>query len=456
MAMWPGRPAERALVEDVGDQTHVLDDGDRPAVGHRDARRLLARGAAGRRDRGRSGGPRAGRARTRRRPRTPPSVASSSLAVSASDPSDRASDSWHPASVAGRSVDVRYKPGCIRPRPAVTSRRRPRAGPEVHRCPCPPAGRGRNCRQPVGGWPGSRERGQQPRRAGGLGGVGPRCRGAMGVSRGSTGCPGRGGRRGARTQCSPPGGPVDAPWAIPRGRGRRRSPERAGLPSLGRAFGVGTAAVGAPALCARSHITRGRSAGRAGGESRACGNMVRAAASWSGRSGRQGDRRRPATIAAADLGRRAHDLALPGHEVAKLERWTPCLSGRRARRCRAPRRGPRRRRGLRGALRPLLAERLRPHPAHPARRRAVRRGAAGGDARGLAAGPPLRPHAGLGQRLDHDDRAPAGRGPRPLRGGRAGPGRARRQPAPTSPACRSKTTSSTSSTASGSARPRPR
>ena len=35
------QPAECPLVEDVGDETHVLDDGDRPAVRHRDPRRLL-------------------------------------------------------------------------------------------------------------------------------------------------------------------------------------------------------------------------------------------------------------------------------------------------------------------------------------------------------------------------------------------------------------------------------
>ena len=37
-----GEAAERPLVEDVGDQAHVLDDRDRPAVGHGDAGRLLA------------------------------------------------------------------------------------------------------------------------------------------------------------------------------------------------------------------------------------------------------------------------------------------------------------------------------------------------------------------------------------------------------------------------------
>ena len=48
--------------------------------------------------------------------------------------------------------------------------------------------------------------------------------------------------------------------------------------------------------------------------------MVRAAASWSGRSGRPGRPRAvPATIPApTDLGRRADDLGLHGHEVAKL------------------------------------------------------------------------------------------------------------------------------------------
>ena len=43
---------EPALVEHLRDETHVLDDGDRLAVAHRDAGRLLARGAAARRGRG--------------------------------------------------------------------------------------------------------------------------------------------------------------------------------------------------------------------------------------------------------------------------------------------------------------------------------------------------------------------------------------------------------------------
>jgi hypothetical protein len=84
-------------------------------------------------------------------------------------------------------------------------------------------------------------------------------------------------------------------------------------------------------LCPKSHHPRPIHRAN-GGESAPCGNMVRAAASWSGRSGRPG---RPRAIAAATpasgLGRRPHDLGLPGHEVAKLGRWTPCLSGRRAR-----------------------------------------------------------------------------------------------------------------------------
>ena len=43
---------ELALVEHLRDEAHVLDDRDRLAVAHRDAGRLLARGAAARRARG--------------------------------------------------------------------------------------------------------------------------------------------------------------------------------------------------------------------------------------------------------------------------------------------------------------------------------------------------------------------------------------------------------------------
>ena len=41
MARWPVSGAEGALVEDVGHEAHVLDDGDVDAVGHRHAGRLL-------------------------------------------------------------------------------------------------------------------------------------------------------------------------------------------------------------------------------------------------------------------------------------------------------------------------------------------------------------------------------------------------------------------------------
>ena len=56
----------------------------------------------------------------------------------------------------------------------------------------------------------------------------------------------------------------------------------------------------------------------------------------------------PVTIPATDLGRRAHDLGLRGHEVAKLGGGPPASAVAGRDRCRAPRRGPRRRRGLRG------------------------------------------------------------------------------------------------------------
>ena len=212
---------------------------------------------------------------------------------------------------------------------------RPRAAAEGSPAgPCPPAGRGTHCRQQRGGWPGSRERGQQPRRAGGA---------REGSDHGAVGR-----------------------WASPRfdRLPRRRRQARSTDPVLP-AGGSGRRSLGHPAGTGAAQVSRaGRTAVSWSGVRRrdGCG-LVRTARlcpkSHHPRPIRRASRRRistmrehgarcgvlerpvrptrataapsPATIPATDLGRRAHDLGLPGHEVAKLGRWTPCLSGRRAR-----------------------------------------------------------------------------------------------------------------------------
>ena len=251
-----------------------------------------------------------------------------------------------------------------------------------------------------GGWPGSRERGQQPRRAGGA---------REGSDHGAVGrwasprfdrLPRQGGRRGARTQCSPPGGPVDAPWAIPRGRGRHRSPERARACRLlvGRS-GVGTAAD----WCERVRLCL-MSLHPSADPPESAGWRITTMREHGARCGVLERPVRPPGAARVPVGprpSRARTWAAVPTISASRPRTGPtrtvdpasAVAGRD--RCRAPwprpAATPRPSRSSTTCARPIVYGLIRRILRD---RRAVRRGAAGGHARGLAAGPPLRRHAG--------------------------------------------------------------
>ena len=166
------------------------------------------------------------------------------------------------------------------------------------------------------------------------GGVGPRCRGAMGVTAVRPAAPAR---RQARSTdpVLPAGGSGRHSLGHPAGTGaaqvsragrtavswsgvRRRDGSRIG------ASGASVSEVTSPAADPpgeRRRISTMREHGAR------CGVLERPVRPARATARHPRDHPRPLT----GLGRRAHDLGLPGHEVAKLGRWTPCLSGRPAR-----------------------------------------------------------------------------------------------------------------------------